>query len=121
MILPPSFDSAPGFKCLVFGGKELEVQKVQVIVEEDDEMVLSMRSDDGEWATQVRVYDVERMSCRRFLRWREGLSWVLGDDTGFAASQGDVLVDFYACGNERYAFHCFSADVTQTCVPQVPC
>ena len=53
--LPYRVDKREGVEDLVLGGKEVKLQSVSVVVEEDDEVELAMRSLNGEPATNIAV------------------------------------------------------------------
>jgi hypothetical protein len=55
MILPTSLDDVPGLERLVFGGEQLEVQKVGVIIQEENEVEFAVGGYGGERSTKVRV------------------------------------------------------------------
>jgi hypothetical protein len=50
---------------------ELEVEKIRVVVEEDDEVVFPMQCDDWEWPAQVQMHQVQWVSGTRLLEREE--------------------------------------------------
>lgn len=75
-----------------------------VVIEEEDEISLSMKHGGGERATNVDVDEFQEVGSRRGRRYQEWLMWMLGDNAGFTSGLRGVTVYINSSGSRGKEF-----------------
>ena len=61
MVLPQAFNNLPCAQCLILGGQQLDIKEVGVVIQEHDEVELSVWSMNGEGSAEVGMDQIQHM------------------------------------------------------------
>jgi hypothetical protein len=119
LAFPFGLQQTPSLKRLILRGKELKVEGRRAVVEEDDKILLAMRSFDREGSTHVAMNQLEESGAART---RGRGIWVTGvfpQDARLTSRKGvpgQKLSTSYRLHQLTSGLH---ADVTQTMMPEI--